>query len=106
MERIMLKDVLPIDSIVITNHARERFIERYKKIYNLDKVYDADYKIRSILSFAEKKAVNPKIKLMRTLNNLKNVNNNPAEYYYNAGWRMVIINNVLVTMERTVSEQN
>ena len=91
-------------TIRISDHAFKRFVERSK--FNQYPVPDTpekiEAKIRRLLASAEPE----KLDRLRLTKRLLNNGAQDAEYFVHSGWRFVISNNVVVTIERVKPEQN
>jgi hypothetical protein len=89
------------DDIIITDHAISRFQEHLKYV-NGKEATDPEATIRKLLAKAKPESIDPEYRLKRLLNH----GIQESEYLVNSGWRFVITNGVLVTVERTKRGQN
>jgi len=90
---------LSLLNVEISEHAIEKYIERCKindipMSHKHDIVIEAE--VKSILIDAEYEEVDKRQRVHRLIKNRFQ----PAEYYTIDGWRFVISNNVVVTIER------
>lgn len=98
MEEIILLDV------EISEHAVEKYIERCK-INGIDvscKLFVVEAEIKRLLLGSRHEEVDKEQRVRRLIKNRFQ----PAEYYAIDGWRFVISNNVVVTIERCDPLQN
>lgn len=81
--------------IEISEHAVEKYIERCK-LNNISVSENPKKTVRKLLLAAKYEEVNKGQRVHRLIKNRFQ----PAEYYAVDGWRFVISNNVVVTIER------
>ena len=97
---IKLTDCYDIDILPVTDHAIDRFLQR-----NTDRSIHARNcrsEIRKILNDAVSENLKSYLNVVRLLNN----NFKGAEYYTHEGWRIVVSDNVVKTIERVQRHQN
>lgn len=87
-----------MDDIIITNHAKERFAERFSRLAK-SVPKNPEESIRKLLKQAVPEEMDPMHRVVRLINN-----GSDAEYRTYAGWRFVIVDTdsgkVLTTVER------
>lgn len=88
-----------MDDIIITTHAKERFVERFSRMAKTVPK-NPEESIRKMLKHAVPEEMDPMHKVIRLINN----KGSEASYYTHAGWRFVIVETeegkVLTTCER------
>lgn len=84
-----------MDDIIITDHAKERFVERFSRLAK-SVPKNPEESIRKMLKHAMPEEMDPVHRVVRLINN----GSQPVSYYTCHGWRFVIADNVLVTVER------
>ena len=91
-----------MEDVIITRHARERFVERSVKM-GAHLPPDPEASIRKLLERSEVDTSLPKHVRVRRLmrNELRD-----AVYRSCQGWRFVIVNDRLLTIERVKPQQN
>ncbi len=90
-----------LEQIDITKHALERYEERLKRIGN-DVPAKLTDSLIELMSHAEPEKMDEVTRVTRIINN----NCNPADYYVYEGWRFVVANAALVTVERVNKDEN
>lgn len=89
----------------VSEHAIEKYIERCK-INNIPVLHKHDVviaaEVRSLLIEAELEEIDKTQRVHRLIKNRFQ----PAEYYTIDGWRFVVSNNVVVTIERCDPSEN
>lgn len=84
-----------MEDIIITDHAKERFVERFSRMAkSIPK--NPEESIRKLLKHAVPEEMEPMHRVIRLINN----GSQPVSYFTHSGWRFVIADNVLVTVER------
>lgn len=93
-----------MDDIIITNHAKERFVERFSRMAK-SVPKNPEESIRKMLKHAVPEEMDPIHRVVRLINNKA-----PASYYTCHGWRFVIVDTdegqVLTTIERMRGYKN
>ena len=93
-----------MDDIIITNHAKERFVERFSRMAK-SVPKNPEESIRKILRQAVPEEMNPVHRVIRLINH-----GSSAEYLVHGGWRLVLVNTdagkVIITVERVKKSQN
>lgn len=90
------------ESLVVTNHALKRFLERWPQ-YQMRPSKDPLDILERLLNKAKEERLDPVATVKRLLNNKMK----DAEYFMNSGWRFVIVRDHanaiprLVTIERS-----
>lgn len=97
---VWLKDYYDIDNMMILDHAVERFVQRIDS--NMYDVKNPKNTIRTLMYGAVKEQLKSHFTVIRILNN----NHEGAEYYTAQGWRFVITDSVVKTIERVKRNQN
>lgn len=90
-----------LEQVAITKHALERYAERLMRIGG-DRPDDLALSLEALLHKATLEEMDEITRVIRAINN----NFNPAEYFTYDGWRFVVANNALVTVERTNKDEN
>ncbi|HBG47635.1 MAG TPA: hypothetical protein DDW94_11705 [Deltaproteobacteria bacterium] len=86
--------------IKLTAHAVERFVERSRKLGM--KVRSPEDVILKLLSKATPEDLSPAHRVKRLIKN----GCREATYLVNNGWRFVVVDNAVTTIERIVPHQN
>lgn len=91
-----------IDGLVLTEHAQERFEERFEYVHKR-RHRNPLYAIRAYLKEAREAKMPAKYRLKRLLSN----EFKQAKFLENeSGWRFVVVDGSIVTIERTDPLQN
>lgn len=89
-----------MEDIIITDHAKERFVERFSRMAKTTPK-NPEASIRKLLKYAVPEEMNPMHRVVRLINN----KGSEAEYLVHGGWRFVFVSTdagkVLTTIERT-----
>jgi len=93
--------ILDLLNIEISEHAIEKFIERCE-INGMLVSTNPGQAIKNLLFKAQYEEVDKRQRVHRLIKNRFQ----PAEYYTADGWRFVISNNVVVTIERCNPSEN
>jgi len=88
-----------LEDLTITQHALERFIERQKKLGQ--KMKDPEACIMKLLKQAEPEQIDNAHKIKRIIKH----GFREAEYLVTCGWRFVVVEGSIVTIERTKKSQ-
>jgi len=92
--------LIDISTIIISDHAIKRFVERGEKMKQSFK--DPKQTLIQFLSRSVLAEIDPKEKVRRIIEH----NFEIADYYEYSGWRFVVVKKILVTVERIKNFQN
>ena len=93
------KNAITLDGIRISQHAIDRFMERVGKL-NGGTPTTPEETIRKLLAKAKPENIDPVHRVKRL------IKHGDCEFYENSGWRFVISDGALLTVERRKTGQN
>ena len=84
-----------MEDIILSEHCIERFVERVKLMCGKE-MEDPERTLRNLLMRAVPEEIEPRYRVARLISN----NFRDANYFRCEGWRFVIADNTLLTVER------
>jgi len=90
-----------LEDIVFTEHSIERFKERTRKLFGYEPE-DPEKILRGLLNRSMPDEIKPMHRVIRLMNN----GYKDATFRHSQGWRFVIIDNRVCTVERRDPDQN
>lgn len=90
-----------LTDITISAHALKRFTERFENVYGIIPLSPVQ-SLKEVLEKASPEKMLPHLRVKRIMSNGYQL----AEYYTYQGWRFVVTDNTLLTVERIEKGQN
>jgi hypothetical protein len=91
-----------INSLVITRHAKEQYLRRSQNFKQKRSIVDPEEDIKWMMSKAAEVKIDDFQEVVRFVKN----GYQPARYFQYKGWRFVVVNGVVKTVERVNWRQN
>lgn len=99
---MLSEEAIDLNNVIISKHALEQYVRRFKKLHpQIKDVHYPEEKIKKLLSFAVPENIGKKYHLKRLMKHKAK-----ATYLEASGWRLILEDGIIVTIERRKPEEN